>query len=224
MSRIFSSFFELDRRIYLKVLHKKLNSFCVRNPLVFSTFNADISLVSFYTYKNKNNTKVIKGFSTFSKVFLFRKNIKLQKLLYFLKKQEFFKKLYVTRFYFYNFRKKYTFSSLFLNYNTVKFGSFFGIYRLCFIKYRLINKLSFKVYKKLVWKRKKRKRKWKNTYIFRFFRSRYRLYYKFYIPKYFELNYKSLCFFYLGFVDQSSANARFPFWLNLRRLLTFVAY
>lgn len=79
-----------------------------------------------------------------------------------------------------------------------------------------------KLLKKLLWKRK-RKMKWKRRGLFRFLRLRHRFHNKFYLPKHFEINYKTANVVYLGFLDSQSLNYRLPFWLNLRRLVSFLS-
>jgi len=76
----------------------------------------------------------------------------------------------------------------------------------------------------LAWKIKKQKKwKWARVGSWNLFRLRLRLSQLFYIPKHFEINYKTFGANYLGFTDFKTINNRIPFWLNLRRLLTFLS-
>ena len=80
----------------------------------------------------------------------------------------------------------------------------------------------YKEYKRLVWQRKKRKNR-KKTGLLRFLRRRRRLLFQFYVPRHLEINYKTFEIIHLGFFDLSTTNSRIPYWLNLRRLLTFLS-
>ena len=80
----------------------------------------------------------------------------------------------------------------------------------------------YKEYKKLVWKRKKRKNR-KKTGLLRFLRRRRRMLFHFYVPRHLEINYKTFEIIHLGFFDLATTNSRIPYWLNLRRLLTFLS-
>lgn len=77
-------------------------------------------------------------------------------------------------------------------------------------------------YKKLVRKRKKQ-RNLKKTGFFYFLRRRRRFLYNYYIPRHLEINYKTFDLTHLGRFDLSTTNSRITFWLNLRRLLTFLS-
>lgn len=83
-------------------------------------------------------------------------------------------------------------------------------------------KFYYKKYKSLVWQRKKRKNR-KKTGLLRFLRRRRRLLFQFYVPRHLEINYKTFEIIHLGFFDLSTTNSRIPYWLNLRRLLTFLS-
>ncbi len=80
----------------------------------------------------------------------------------------------------------------------------------------------YKKYKKLVWRRKKRKNR-KKTGLLRFLRRRRRMLFQFYVPRHLEINYKTFEIIHLGFFDLATTNSRIPYWLNLRRLLTFLS-
>jgi hypothetical protein len=79
-----------------------------------------------------------------------------------------------------------------------------------------------KVFRRLLRKRK-RKKKWRRRGLFKLFRTRYLYKQKFYIPKHFEINYKTGNIIYLGFTEPKSLHCRIPFRLNLRRLLTHLS-
>lgn len=89
-------------------------------------------------------------------------------------------------------------------------------------EYSKKKKHYYKEYKKLVWKRKKRKNR-KKTGLLKFLRRRRRMLFQFYVPRHLEINYKTFEIIHLGFFDLATTNSRIPYWLNLRRLLTFLS-
>jgi hypothetical protein len=91
-----------------------------------------------------------------------------------------------------------------------------------FARYVKKRKKFKKLFKKLL-RRQKRKKKWRRRGIFKLFRSRYCFKHKFYIPKHFEVNYKTGNMLYLGFNDANSFNFRLPFPLNIRKLATVMS-
>jgi ribosomal protein S4 len=140
-----------------------------------------------------------------------RKKI-IMKIRYFLK----FKSLNL-----YNVKKKIKNSYSFKK-NTMKIHYFLNLYKLRRFKYSNVKERYYNWYKKLIWRRKKR-RKWRKLRFFRIFRSRHRVLYKFYVPRDIELNYKTFSFMPCQSLDLTTLNAKIPFQLNLRRLLTFVS-
>jgi hypothetical protein len=84
---------------------------------------------------------------------------------------------------------------------------------------------KFKKYFKRAFRRHKRTKKWRRRRrgIFGLFRSRYCYKHKFYVPRHFELNYKTGNMLYLGYNDTNSIDFRLPFDLNIRRLVTLLS-
>ena len=80
----------------------------------------------------------------------------------------------------------------------------------------------YKEYKKLVWKRKKKRNRKKTGLLF-FLRRRRRMLYNYHVPRHLEINYKTFDVAHLGQVDLPTTNSRITFWLNLRRLITFLS-
>lgn len=80
----------------------------------------------------------------------------------------------------------------------------------------------YKEYKKLVWKRKKKRNRKKTGLLF-FLRRRRRMLYHYHVPRHLEINYKTFDVAHLGQFDLPTTNSRITFWLNLRRLITFLS-
>lgn len=160
-----------------------------------------------YSQKKKNCKKISK---------------KRMVLLNLFKTRRAFKKILERRLLLFQFKirkkKKYKKVFSFLKKNRRSFKSIFQVYARNFARFKKKKKYRKKVFKRLVWKRK-RKIKWKKKGIFRLFR--FRLSQKFYVPKHFEINYKTGDIIFLGFMDSQNVDFRLPFWLNLRRLVTF---
>jgi len=119
-------------------------------------------------------------------------------------------------------KKSYNKVSLQSRKNRIRLRKLFGYYNKVKSEYLKKKKHYYKEYKKLVWKRKKRKNR-KKTGLLRFLRRRRRLLFQFYVPRHLEINYKTFEIVHLGFFDLSTTNSRIPYWLNLRRLLTFLS-
>lgn len=80
----------------------------------------------------------------------------------------------------------------------------------------------YKEYKKLVLKYRKRRNR-KKTGLFFFLRRRRRLLHKYHVPRHLEINYKTFDVAHLGQFDLQTTSSRITFWLNLRRLITFLS-
>lgn len=106
--------------------------------------------------------------------------------------------------------------------NRIHLRKLFGFYNKVRFDYSKKKKNYYKDYKKLVWKRKKRKNR-KKTGLLRFLRRRRRILFQFYVPRHLEINYKTFEITHLGFFDLPTTNSKIPYWLNLRRLLTFLS-
>lgn len=177
------------------------------------------------TLDNSSTKKFSKGFIVYNKRFKYFKANQMKLLFRFLKAKRFLNKIFETRSFLLSTgkKKKYRNLNAFFKRNRVKLQVLLNLYSLSHLKYMKVKKASQKLYKKLVWRRKKRK-KWKKNNLFRFFRSRHRLLYRFYVPKHIEVNYKTFNFIYLESTDMNTVNSKITFWLNLRRLLTFMAF
>jgi hypothetical protein len=127
-------------------------------------------------------------------------------------------------FIFFHSRKKfYKKASLHSRKNRIQLRKLFGYYHKVKSDYGKKKKHYYKEYKKRVWKRKKRKNR-KKTGLLGFLRRRRRMLFQFYVPKHLEINYKTFEIIHLGFFDLATTNSRIPYWLNLRRLLTFLSF
>jgi hypothetical protein len=91
------------------------------------------------------------------------------------------------------------------------------------LKFEKRKKYYYKKYKRLAWKRKKRKNRKKTGLLGFLRRRRRRLLFQFSVPRHFEINYKTFEMIHLGEFDLNTTNSRIPYWLNLRRLLTFLS-
>jgi hypothetical protein len=60
--------------------------------------------------------------------------------------------------------------------------------------------------------------------IFKYYRNRHRLYFRFYVPKYLEINYKTFCFTHLDNAEHSSIGPKIPLALNLGKVQTDISY
>lgn len=151
---------------------------------------------------------------------------KRKRLLKLILARRLFKRVLVRRLFVhrYNIRKikKYKRIFLFLRRKKRKMRQLLEAYRRHYAKYKRRIRRRKKKLKRLVLRRN-RKKKWRRRNVFRLFRSRYRYRQKFYIPRHFEINYKTGELLYLGFTDSSSLNFRLPFALKLRRLVTHLS-
>lgn len=91
------------------------------------------------------------------------------------------------------------------------------------LSFRKRKRYYYQKYKRLAWKRKKRKDRKKTGLLAFLRRRRRRLLFQFSVPRHFEMNYKTFELIHLGDFDLDTTNARIPYWLNLRRLLTFLS-
>lgn len=218
-SRLFSSQIELFKKRKAKKLD--LNLLIYKNEL--KKFDKN-NLSSLQNSISGSSASILKGYKVYNRHFKYLKIEKQNLLFKILKEKRFIKKIFEGKFFLYSSQKKKKYRSLYKFYekNKVKIRYFLNIYKLSHLRYIKVKKFSYNLFKKLVWRRKKRK-KWRKTALFRFFRSRHRLLYKFYIPKHLEINFKTFNFISYNGLDLSTLNSKIPFWLNLRRLLTFIS-
>lgn len=119
-------------------------------------------------------------------------------------------------------KKKYKSVVKDLTLNKLKLKQLFNLFSKSKQKFVTEKKEFYYRYKKLVRKRKKQ-RNLKKTGFFYFLRRRRRFLYSYYIPRHLEVNYKTFDIIHLGRFDLPTTNSRITFWLNLRRLLTFLS-
>lgn len=175
-----------------------------------------------------------KGFNTFSrnskvsKFFLLSKATKRRKEIQASKSFSILQKKYTRileyRFFLYFGTLKKKYKKLYFQYkkNKVTLRKLFGRFKKIRQTYLNDRKEHYKRYKKLAWKRKKRKNR-KKTGLLRFLRRRRRKLDRFYVPRHLEINYKTFDIIHHGSLDLPTTNSRISFWLNLRRLLTFLS-
>lgn len=205
-----------------KISHKK-SSF-----LVEKSFRKFI-LFKPIAKKKRTLKKLSKGFDEFEKYFIrFSKSINSRQLAIRLAKAKIFtNKVLVSRLFLASAieRKKYRSSFIYLVKRKRKIKSLSKIFISTNFKVKEIRIQRRKYLKRLSWRRKKRK-KWARIGrpgSWNLYRRRQRLSQIFYVPRQFEINYKTLGGSYLGFTDFKTTSTRVPFWLNLRKVLTFLS-
>ena len=119
-------------------------------------------------------------------------------------------------------KKKYNSTSKKVSLNKLKIKQLFDLFSKTKKNFKKEKKRFYNQYKKLVWKRKKRRNR-KKTGLLHFLRRRRRMLYKYYVPRHLEINYKTFDIAHLGLFDSLTTNSRITFWLNLRRLMTFLS-
>lgn len=220
----YESFVEAKKKDRLKILNKKLfrKETCLFVKKSFQRFFFSDSLVN-----NKKTVKNLsKGLERFERYFMASSRTVVDRRFIFtlLKAKTFINRIFISRIFLSvaKGRKKYRSSFSYLVRRKRKIESLFNVFTSTSLKFQDIKFQKRKNIKKLAWKRKKQK-KWARVGSWNLFRLRQRLSQIFYVPKHFEINYKTLGASYLGFTDFRTTDARIPFWLNLRRLLTFLS-
>ena len=170
-------------------------------------------------YKNFYRNFKVSKFSIISKT---AKNSRKNSSLSVLRKK--YTKILESRLFLYlkTQKKKYKAVVKNLTLNKLKIKQLFNLFSKTKQKFVKEKKEFYYQYKKLVWKRKKRRNR-KKTGFFYFLRRRRRMLYNYYIPRHLEINYKTFDITHLGRFDLPTTNSRITFWLNLRRLLTFLS-
>lgn len=170
-------------------------------------------------YKNFYSNLKVSKFSIISKT---AKNSRKNSSLSVLRKK--YTKILESRLFLYlkTQKKKYKAVVKNLTLNKLKIKQLFNLFSKTKQKFVEEKKEFYYQYKKLVWKRKKRRNR-KKTGFFYFLRRRRRMLYNYYIPRHLEINYKTFDITHLGRFDLPTTNSRITFWLNLRRLLTFLS-
>lgn len=124
--------------------------------------------------------------------------------------------------FFNTYKKRYKLVSMRNKYNKIRLKKVLIFLKNVPKRFEKVKRYYHKKYKALVWKRKKRKNR-KKTGLLGFLRRRKRrLLFQFFVPRHFEINYKTFELVHLGEFDLNTTNSRIPYWLNLRRLLTFL--
>lgn len=223
----YNSFVEAKKKEKLwvlneKIFHKK------SSPFVKKSFQKSVLFKSI-AKKKKTLKKLSKGFDEFEKYFIASsKTVNERQIAIRLSKAKIFiNKVFLSRLFLSTAkgRKKYRSSFFYLLKRKRKIKSLSKIFALTTSKIKEIKAQRRKYLKRLAWRRKKQK-KWARVGrpgSWNLYRRRQRLSQIFYVPKQFEINYKTLGGSYLGFTDFKTTNARIPFWLNLRKLLTFLS-
>ena len=223
----YNSFVEVKKKEKLWILNNKV--FYKKSlPLVKNFFQK--SVLSNPIAKKKNTLKKLsKGFDVFEKYFIgSSKTISdRQTAIRLSKARIFINKVFLSRLFLAiaKGRKKYRSSFFYLLKRKRKIKSLSKIFTFTSSKIKEIKIQRRKNLKRLAWRRKKQK-KWARVGrpgSWNLYRRRQRLSQIFYVPRQFEINYKTLGGSYLGFTDFKTTNARIPFWLNLRKLLTFLS-
>lgn len=223
----YNSFVEVKKKEKLWILNNKVFN-KKSSPLVKNFFQK--SVLSNSMAKKKNTLKKLsKGFDVFEKYFIgSSKTISdRQTAIRLSKARIFINKVFLSRLFLAiaKGRKKYRSSFFYLLKRKRKIKSLSKIFTFTSSKIKEIKIQRRKNLKRLAWRRKKQK-KWARVGrpgSWNLYRRRQRLSQIFYVPRQFEINYKTLGGSYLGFTDFKTTNARIPFWLNLRKLLTFLS-
>lgn len=187
--------------------------------------------------KKKLKRFIIKGYKSFDRNLKYISNSKWISFIHLLKNRQFSSRLIGSRFFFLknekdflsDTKKRYKTSPKILRKKLQRLSFFFNIYPLSFLKYKKKKHSSYRFLKSLLWRRKKQRRRLKSKLfrirsIRRAYRYRRRLLYKFYIPKHMEINFKTLSFVSHSSPDIQTLSSKIPFGLNVRRLLTFMAF
>jgi hypothetical protein len=200
---------------YIYCLLKQYNRSNI--SITSKNFNKEYSVKE--GYKNFYSNFKVSKFSIISKT---AKNSRKNSSLSVLRKK--YTKILESRLFLYlkTQKKKYKAVVKNLTLNKLKIKQLFNLFSKTKQKFVEEKKEFYYQYKKLVWKRKKRRNR-KKTGFFYFLRRRRRMLYNYYIPRHLEINYKTFDITHLGRFDLPTTNSRITFWLNLRRLLTFLS-
>lgn len=223
-SMLYTSSVEHSKKEKLRVLKSKINFYqrlLISNKMHFFPWS--------YRSQEKNPKDIMfySSLKAFSGVLNKANKIdsyKKTRILRFLKSRKFFEKLMESRFCLFvsSGKKRYRKISFDVSRNRKKLRRLFLFHDLSEKNYETVKKRNYKKFKTLIWKRKNRL-KWKKSKLRRFLGFRKRISFNFYIPNHFEMNLKTLNAVYLGYTDYKSINMRIPFWLGLRKLITFLS-
>jgi hypothetical protein len=230
-SFIFSSFIEQKKKEKYKKLKAKIRSYddqrVVKN---FSSLSLVCNSKFIENSWNFNPHGYSQAFEAFSETFENQGNDnplttkEKLKFLHYLKNRRLLNCLAEFRLYPFVLKNKKKYRKLFVFFKRQerKMRHLFTFHNLSRKNYRRLDRQTSRHFKKMVWKRKRRL-KIKKLRLLRFIGSRRRLPLYYFTPNHFEINYKTLNSIYLGYVDTKSVNAQIPFWLNLRKLSTFLS-
>lgn len=242
-SKIYCSKIEKFRESIFPLLKKKLfislyNLLCKKKNCNFKIkpfiFNEKKLIKCFQEYINLNsryiNVKLeslqqhlhYTNFNNYKKKVFFFSSIMLNRLSMEKKRYE---EKHIKRLYFRLKKNK-----VFLRELHLVIFSNFKLYRRKYIeqkkeyKYVLYHVLDRK-YKKIRIKEKKNFKKSRKFWVLsKLYHTRRRFYFKFYVPRHIEINYKTQNFLHLNYQDNLSLSSKIRLWLNLRRVLSFVSF
>jgi len=221
----YTSFIESEKKRKIRILKEKIK--VAKNIEIVKSFFQKFSYIKCPLKKRKSLKKVAKGLKRFEDFYSDYSNTSNERRAFFkiLKTRRFFPSIFFSRLFLFaaKGRKKYRSTFFYLFLRKRKIDSLFHLHTLSSLKFKDLRKQRKKLYKKVAWKIKKRK-KWRRRVgvSFTLFRLRQKLSQVFYVPKHFEINYKTFATNYLGYTDSKTTNTKIAFWLNLRKLLTFV--
>lgn len=203
----------------------KVNPFIFNEKKLIKCFQEYINLNSRYTNVKLESLQQhlhYTNFSNYKKKVFFFSSIMLNRLSIEKKKYE---KKHIKRLYFRLKKNK-----IFLRELHLVIFSNFKLYRIKYIdqkkeyKYVLYHVLD-KKYKKIRIKEKKKFKKSRKFWVLsKLYHTRRRFYFKFYVPRHIEINYKTQNFLHLNYHDNLSLSSKIRLWLNLRRVLSFVSF
>lgn len=203
----------LRQKLYYS-LSNDVVSFNICKSLSFSEFQ----------FENKSLKSLSRGFDKYLKYHVDSLDVlqKRKSLLRVLKSRRFLNKVYLSRLFLLTNRQKKKYRNAFFYFfrRRQKVRSLLHLFALSSLKFKYLKRQQKKIVKRLAWKLKKSKRWKRNSSLFWL---RQKLSQVFYVPRHLEVNYKTLASVYLGFTDFKTVNVKIPFWLNIRKLLTFLS-
>lgn len=205
-------------------LRQKLYYFVSDDTTRFNFCRRASSYSSGFQFENKSLKALSRGFDKYLKYHVDSLDVlrKRKSLLRILKSRRFLNKVYLSRLFLLTNQQKKKYRNAFFYFfrRRQKVRSLLHLFALSSLKFKYLKRQQKKVVKKLAWKLKKSKRWKRNSSLFWL---RQKLSQVFYVPRHLEVNYKTLASVYLGFTDFKTVNAKIPFWLNVRKLLTFLS-
>jgi hypothetical protein len=225
LSGLYVSFVEMEKRKKRTGLVERMIK--VKSSNALQSFFQKPSVAIGPLKKRRNMENISKGLVKFSNLYSNLNESGSMRQVFFdtLKTRRFFPNIFFSRLFLYAAagKKRYSTGFFYAFKRKRKIDSLFHLYTLSSLKFRDMKRQRRQFFKKVVW-RISREKKWKRRVrvSFALFRLRQKLSQVFYVPKHFEINYKTLTTGYLGYTDSKTTNTKVPFWLNLRKLLTFL--